>query len=108
HGISRRILALAHRAPERPAAVFGTELLERDGEADAFEYSSRAKHHIIPHCIAHRLGLPDVYDALVDRHAAAQPETQHRDNQAPKIKLPTVAERVFGRSGPLAQTHADE
>jgi len=49
--------------------------------------------------IAHRLIVPDMLDALVERNATTKAEHQHRDDQARKVNRLALPERVFWRSG---------
>jgi hypothetical protein len=93
---------------KRRAASLGAELPQRDQEARALEHRSGCEHHVVPGRIAQRLGMADVLDAFVEGHAAAEPEDQHRDDQAPEVELLAVAERVLHARRALAQPKADQ
>ena len=52
--------------------------------------------------------MANMQHALVERDATAEAEDQHGNDQAPEVQILAVPERVFGRSGPLAQADADK
>ena len=52
--------------------------------------------------------MQDVLDALVDRHAAAEAEDQHGDDQAPEEQFLAVAERMLGRRLAWLSLRADQ
>ena len=44
--------------------------------------------------LAHRLGVEDMDDALVDRDARAEREDEQRDDERPEVDLAALAERM--------------
>src|SRR5437868_633408 len=78
---------------ERAARL--VEFLQRDEKRRSFEYEGDREYDII-HC---RIGdvrrHANVRDALVDRDTGAEREDQQRDDEAPEVKLASIAERMI-------------
>ena len=108
HRVGGRVFAAVERHPERLPNSLADELLQSDGKARPFEDKGGGQHDVVPHWVAHRLWVADVLDAFIERHAAAQPKDQHRDDQAPEIELLAVPERMLRRRGPVAQPQTDQ
>ena len=70
------------------------EFLERREGRPAFEQEGDEQHDIGDDRRHRLLGIGDVDDAFVDRHAGAEREHQDGDDEAPEIELAAVAERV--------------
>ena len=84
----------------QPSVALGLpELLERLQRRPAFEQEGDQQHDIGNDRRNRLFGVGDVDDAFVDRHARAEREDQHRDDEAPEIKLAPVTEgmKLVGR-----------
>ena len=84
------------RVPRVPRNVRQATLKDRLSNTAASASTMYATSRVLD-----RDGMPDVRDALVDGHPAADAEDAHGDDQAPEVDLHAVSERVVvvGRSG---------
>ena len=86
------LVDLAQRAPER-------ERLGRDAEREDRDRHPRAAQRIVALQLVH---------AFVDREQAAHAEEHQRDDEAPEIDRPAVAERVVGRGAAFGLLQAPD
>ena len=94
HDESGRVLRLSHRLPPARAAIGGGELAHRQQPRAALHRKGDAENDIVDQRTGKRLRLGDMHPAFIDRHARADREDQDRDDEAPEIQLPPIAERM--------------
>ena len=75
-------------------ALVATERAQCHHPRDAFEHERRRQHHVIDPGPGDRLGMPQVHDAFVDRHAGAHRQHQQRDHERPEVEFAPIAERM--------------
>ena len=94
HRIDAGILALPDCGQVAQLALDGAELLQRHAPGISLEQHRQAEHDIGDHRIGCRFRLDDMHDALIEGDARAERENQQRDDEAPEIEFPAVAEWV--------------